>query len=73
MPDHSNLGLLNPLSEARVEPTSSWLLVVFITTEPQQELSHADVLNNPCDQNFMLVLATSLSFNSLFCSSISQY
>ena len=30
--------ILNPLSEARVEPTSSWILVRFVTTEPGQEL-----------------------------------
>ena len=29
---------LSLLSEARVEPTSSWMLVGFISPEPQQEL-----------------------------------
>ena len=29
---------LNPLSKARIEPTSSWMLVRFVTAEPQQEL-----------------------------------
>ena len=30
--------ILNPLSEARIEHVSSWILVGFITSEPQQEL-----------------------------------
>ena len=30
--------ILKPLSEARIESTTSWLLVVFVTAEPQQEL-----------------------------------
>jgi len=30
--------ILNPLIEARIEPTSSWILVGFVTAEPQQEL-----------------------------------
>ena len=30
--------IFNPLSEARVEPTSSWILVRLITTEPRREL-----------------------------------
>ena len=32
--------ILNPLSEARREATSSWILVGFITTEPQREHLH---------------------------------
>ena len=31
-------GILNPLSETRDGPVSSWILVGFITTEPQLEL-----------------------------------
>ena len=30
--------ILNPLSEARDQPLSSWILVGFVTAEPQQEL-----------------------------------
>ena len=30
-------GILNPLSKARINPTSSWILARFISTEPQQE------------------------------------
>ena len=30
--------ILNPLSEARDEPVSSWILVRFVSTESQQEL-----------------------------------
>ena len=30
--------ILNPLSKARDQTASSWILVWFITTEPQQEL-----------------------------------
>ena len=30
--------ILNPLSKVRIEPASSWILVMFITTEPQGEL-----------------------------------
>ena len=33
------LEILNPLSRAReIEPVSSWILVGFVTTEPQWEL-----------------------------------
>ena len=32
--------IFNPLSEARDGTASLWLLVRFITTEPQQELLH---------------------------------
>ena len=30
--------ILNPLSEARGKPVSSWILVRFVSAEPQQEL-----------------------------------
>ena len=30
--------ILNPLSKARIEPTSSWILVKFVSTEPLWEL-----------------------------------
>ena len=30
--------LLNPPSKAGIEPASSWILVGFVTTEPQREL-----------------------------------
>ena len=30
--------ILNPLSKARDQPTSSWILVRFFSTEPQREL-----------------------------------
>ena len=30
--------ILNPLSEARDQTASSWMLVRFVTAEPQQEL-----------------------------------
>jgi len=30
--------ILNPLSGARIKPASSWILVKFVTAEPQQEL-----------------------------------
>ena len=32
--------ILNPLSEAAIEPASSWILVRFISAEPQWELLH---------------------------------
>ena len=31
--------ILNPLTEARIKPTSSWILVGFLTTKPQWELA----------------------------------
>ena len=31
---HGNAQILNPLSEARIEPLSSWILAGFVTTEP---------------------------------------
>ena len=44
MPDLSHIGdlhhssqphwILNPVSEARIEPASSWILVAFVSTEP---------------------------------------
>ena len=37
-PQPQQLGILNPLSKARIEPASSCMLVGFITTEPQREL-----------------------------------
>ena len=30
--------MVNPLSKPEIEPTSSWLLVGFVSTEPQWEL-----------------------------------
>ena len=30
--------ILNPLSEARIEPATSWFLIGFISSAPQQEL-----------------------------------
>ena len=36
--------ILNPLSEARDGTTSSWILVRFITTEPQRELLYYQFL-----------------------------
>ena len=30
--------ILNPLSETGIEPVSSWVLVRFVSTEPQREL-----------------------------------
>ena len=30
--------ILNPLSEAGIKPTSSWIIVGFVTTEPRWEL-----------------------------------
>ena len=33
--------ILNPLSKVRIKPSSSWLLVRFVSAEPQQELSKA--------------------------------
>ena len=38
--------ILNLLSEARVEPTSSWTLVRFIAAEPQRELPQEAIFNN---------------------------
>ena len=37
--------ILNPLSEARVKPTSSWIVVGSVNTEPQQELPGLTLLN----------------------------
>ena len=39
--------ILNPLSEARDEPATSWLLVGFIFAAPQWELQEPQILNNP--------------------------
>ena len=35
---HGNAGSFNPPSKARIEPTSSRILVGLVTIEPQQEL-----------------------------------
>ena len=37
-PQFTAMPILNPLIEAGVEPVSSWILVGFITAEPQREL-----------------------------------
>ena len=36
---HSNAGSLTHRAKAGIEPVFSWILVRFIITEPQQELS----------------------------------
>ena len=58
---HSNVGLephlrptpqfmatmiLNPLSKARIEPVSSWILVRFFSAEPQRELLPLRLIGN---------------------------
>ena len=35
---HSNAGYLTHQARPEIEPASSWLLVRFVTTEPQREL-----------------------------------
>ena len=30
--------IINPLSKSRIEPVSSWILVTFVSAEPQQQL-----------------------------------
>ena len=47
--------ILNPLSEEEIEPTSSWILVMFITSVPQWEFcmfnfltSHHIVFHSSC-------------------------
>ena len=37
---------LNPLSEARIEPVSSWMLVRFVSIEPGWELHHFLTFNH---------------------------
>ena len=39
---HSNTRSLTPSARPRKEPASSWILVGFITTEPQQELPQSN-------------------------------
>ena len=36
--------ILNPLSGSRIEPASSWVLVQFVTTEPEQEVQSRNIL-----------------------------
>ena len=43
--------IFNPLSRARIEPASSWILVSFTTTEPQWEL-WGKVLNPTSEYQF---------------------
>ena len=44
---HSNpLKSLTHWMRPGIKPGSSWILVMFITTEPQQELFHRNILNN---------------------------
>ena len=39
--------IVNPLRETpRIEPMSSWILVGFVSTEPQQELPDRLIINN---------------------------
>ena len=42
---HSN-RILNPLSEAGIEPASSRILVGFVTTEPPWELLISSIFNS---------------------------
>ena len=51
---HSNAGSLTYWLGAGIKPTSSWILVRFITTEPQQELpritfNKASEISHQCD------------------------
>ena len=46
---HCNARLLTPLGEAGIEPTFSWILVGFVTAEPQWELPENNFL--PCVKN----------------------
>ena len=46
--------ILNPPSEARDQTESSWILVRFITTEPQRELLNSCFLNEEMNEFAML-------------------
>ena len=68
---HSSLQqwiLFYPLSKARVEPTSSWVLVGFVTAEPQQELLllHSSHINYFITNFCNLPLLTMNQDNKLF-------
>ena len=52
--------ILNPLSKARDQPTSSWVLVGFLTAEPLWELPFSSFL----PFFFFLSRATSLAYGS---------
>ena len=43
---HSNAGSLTHWATPEIEPTSSWILVGFVTNEPQWELLDTQILNN---------------------------
>ena len=40
MPQPEQCWILNPLSEARIEPANSWILVGFVFAAPRRELQH---------------------------------
>ena len=49
---HGNAGSLTPLSEAGTEPTSSWILVGFVSSAPQgepQEIKHFRYSQSPSE------------------------
>ena len=43
---HDNTGSLTRRARPGIKPVSSWILVGFITAEPQWELLHSDILND---------------------------
>ena len=43
---HGNAGSLTHLTRPRIEPTSSWILIGFVTTEPRQELQKKGILGS---------------------------
>ena len=51
--------ILNPLSEPGIKPASSWILVGFVTTEPQWKLLIIDTLTKP----FPILAFTSAEIN----------
>ena len=61
---HSNMRSLTHWTGPGIEPASSWILVKFVTTEPQQEL--------PISYNFCKNLMRSLLLLSLFDKSEAQ-
>ena len=45
---HGNAGSLTHWARPGIEPTSSWILVRFVTAEPQQKLQNSGILDLDC-------------------------
>ena len=53
---HGNTGSLTHQVGPGIKPTSSWILVVFVTAEPQWELQNQELKTNIVKEMFLIVM-----------------